>query len=123
MATVSYLLAPDAERRPWHCRQALGADVLFTLDTHAEGTLFDEAQCSADVPQQIGIAVQIAYRQITLGGLLYFIESIWALFDGDAIALRISRTSSTCLTSSTLLYLSNSLFVICAFSCLLRQWA
>jgi hypothetical protein len=87
LAAVGDFLAPDAERRPWHRRQTLGADVLFTLDTYAEVTLRDEAQRSADVPQQIGVAVQITDHQLALGGVLHFIESIGALFDGDAVAI------------------------------------
>ena len=87
LAAVGDFLAPDAERRPRHRRQTLGADVLFTSDTYAEVTLCDEAQRSADVPQQIGVAVQIADHQLALGGVLHFIESIGALFDGDAVAI------------------------------------
>jgi len=87
LAAIGDFLAPDAERRPGHRRQTLGADVLFTLDTYPELTLRDEAQRSADVPQQIGVPIQIADHQLALGGVLHFIESIGALFDGDAVAI------------------------------------
>src|SRR5579863_8886618 len=75
LALVGDFLAPDAEGRPRHRRQTLGADVLFTSRTYAEVTVGDQAQRSADVPQQIGVAVQIADHQLALGGVLHFIES------------------------------------------------
>src|ERR1700722_11698502 len=87
LAAVGDFLAPDAERRPRHRRQTLGADVLFTLDIYAEVALRDEAQRSADVPQQVGVAVQIKDHEFSLGGVLHFIESIRAPFDGDAVAI------------------------------------
>src|SRR6266566_3092003 len=57
------------------------------MQAHAEAARFDAAQCCADVPQQIGLTVQIADRQLALGGVLHFIECIGTLFDSDAVAI------------------------------------
>src|SRR5580704_17831818 len=87
LAAVSDFLALDAECSRRHGRQAFRANVLFAMQAHAEAAVFDAAQRSANVPQQNGITVQISDRQLTLGSVLHFIESIGASFNNDAVAI------------------------------------
>src|SRR5580658_5070000 len=87
LTAVGDFLAPDAERRPRHCRQSFGADVLFAMQAHAEAPVVVATERCAYAAQEIRIAVQTADRQLALRRMLYFIESVGALLDSDAVAI------------------------------------
>src|SRR4029077_19004881 len=87
LIAVSDFLALDTERRPRHGCETLRTDVLFTMQTHPESSFFDAAQCTSHIPQQIRFAIEITDRQLPLGGMLYFVESIGTLFDSNAFAV------------------------------------
>jgi hypothetical protein len=87
LEAVGHLLAHDAERTRWYCRQAFGADVLFAMQADTETALSDAAERCPDIAQEIRIAVQATDRQFTLSGALYLIESIGAFFDCDTVAI------------------------------------
>jgi hypothetical protein len=50
------------------------------MQAYAEAAPFDTAQRCVGAPQQIELAVQITERQLALGCVLHFIESIGTLF-------------------------------------------
>jgi hypothetical protein len=72
----------------------------------------DAARRCSHVPQQIGIAVQIADRQLALGSVLHFIESIGTLFDRDAVAIAYQFYQLSLLGFRHVSVFVHSLFVI-----------
>src|SRR5580704_14853226 len=87
LVLVGNLLALDAERRPRHCIQALGADVLLTVEADSIGSVINAMQSCTDVAEQVGLAVQVADGQLALGGVLYFVQGVRTFFDRDPITI------------------------------------
>jgi hypothetical protein len=57
------------------------------MQTHAEAAVVVATERCAYASQEIRIAVQTADRQLALRRMLYFIESVGALLDRDAVAI------------------------------------
>jgi hypothetical protein len=57
------------------------------MNTDSERSIFNPAKSRQDVSQQRRVAVQIAYGQLTLRGVLCFIQRICALLYDDSIAI------------------------------------
>jgi hypothetical protein len=57
------------------------------MDTNAKRTIFNPTKSRPDVSQQARVAVEIAYGELSLRGILYFIQRICALLDNDSIPI------------------------------------
>jgi hypothetical protein len=81
------LLTLDTASRPWHGREALGADRRFALHARAEAALVYSAQRVFHITQQVGLAVYVSNRQISLRRILNLIHLVRALLDYDSVPL------------------------------------
>src|ERR1017187_6489672 len=79
------LLAPDTKPRPWHRREAFGADRRFALQTGSKAALVNSPQGGSYFTQQDSFTVNVADRQITLRSILNLVHLVRALFDGDTV--------------------------------------
>ena len=51
----------------------LDADLLFAMHADAEGAVVDASQGRSHIAEQIRLTVEVANREFTLGGVLYFV--------------------------------------------------
>src|ERR1017187_9412285 len=82
---VRGLLAPDTKPRPWHSREAFGADRRFALQAGSKAALVNSAQGCSYFTQQDSFTVNVADRQITLRSILNLVHLVCALLDGDTV--------------------------------------
>src|ERR1019366_4310924 len=87
LIAIRGFLALNAERRPRHRSQTLRADIFFAMQTHPEGAFVYAPQRATHVAQQLRFAIEIADRQLALGGMLHLVQSVRALFDGNAFTI------------------------------------
>jgi hypothetical protein len=87
LIAIGLLLALNTKWSPWDRSQPPWTDFLFTMDTDSERAIFKPTKGRPDVSQQVRVAVEIAYRQLSLRGVLYFIQRICALLDNDSIPI------------------------------------
>jgi hypothetical protein len=84
---IDSLLALDTTSRPWHGRKAFWADVRFAFQACSKVAFLNPAQRVFYVTQQIGLAVDVANRQISFRGELNLIHLVRALLDCDSVPL------------------------------------
>src|SRR5580698_8284499 len=84
---VSDFLALDTVCGPRYGVQTLDANVLFAVQTHAEGAFVDAVQRRANITQKVRFPIQIANSQLTLRGVLNFIQRVRALLDRNTFTV------------------------------------
>ena len=84
---VGNLLAVDTARRPWHGREAFGADRRFAVQTRSKAALVYPMQCLPHVTQEGGVPVYVSNRHVSFRRILNFIHLVRALLDRDAFPL------------------------------------
>jgi hypothetical protein len=87
MIAIGILLATDAKRSPRNRSQPAWTDFLFAMDTDSKRTIFNATKSRPDVSQKVRVTVEIAYGEVSLRSVLYFIQRIRALLDNDSISI------------------------------------
>src|ERR1019366_7181103 len=80
-------LTPDTKPRPWHSREAFGADRRFALQAGSKAALVNSPQGGSNFTQQDSFTVNVADRQIALRSILNLVHLVRALLDGDTVPL------------------------------------
>src|ERR1039457_4806212 len=84
---VESVLALDTTRRPWHGREALGADRRFAVNAGSKAAVGNAPQCGFHVAQQLGLTIHVSNRQIPFRRILNLVHFVGALLDCDAVPL------------------------------------
>ncbi len=82
---IDLLLTLNAESSPRHRVYAFRRNIFFAVQADSIRAVGDTCQGTFNLPQHIGIAIQIADRQFPFARQLYFIESVGRLLDGNLI--------------------------------------
>jgi hypothetical protein len=80
------VLAIETARRPRYRFEALHTDVGAAMYASAIGALLDALDCLSQVPQPIGVELELPYGQLTIRGVLNLIQRIWRALDGNFVA-------------------------------------
>jgi hypothetical protein len=87
MIAIGMLLALDTKLRPWNRGEPFWTNFLFAMDTDSKRIIFNPAKSRSDVSQQVRFSIEIAYRELSLRGVLDFIQRVCAFLDNDSIAV------------------------------------
>jgi hypothetical protein len=87
MPAIFQLLAQNAKGSTGHRSQPLCTDLLLAADTDYKRSNFNPTKSRPDVSQQVRVAVEIAYGQLSLRSVLYFIQGICTLLYDDSIPI------------------------------------